>query len=226
MALMSVFACKEVKKEDTNASKTEQVEKFTPETFSEADVPENIKKQEKTKIVGGAKWKDKQGDFLLVLAEIPVFQKLSQDSPKYNVNHTEAQAYLFKNGKQIQKYLIVESAPLDVKANFIKEATTVIDSDKNEIGEAIILIKHHTRGDVSASDLTLVAFTDESKYEMKGTMKVILPKDSPMAKDMPDGMGGEKNTKGFINAPASLLQQAEAIWEKYYKEDFEKHFQQ
>jgi len=226
LALSSLLACEKPQKKDAENKQTETVEKFTSEKFSPADAPENLKKLEKTKIVGGAKWKDKQGSFLLVLVEMPVFEKPSKESPSDSVNHTEAQAYLFKNGNQIQKYLIVESAPLDVRATFIQEATTITDADKNDIGEATVLIKHHTRGDVSPSSLTLVTFTDESKYEIKGTMKVMPPKGSPMEKDMPDGMGGEKDTKLFANAPAPLLAQAVQIWEKFFKEDFEAHFKE
>lgn len=75
-----MFACQEAKKDDSKTTQTEQVEKFTPETFSETDIPENIKKQEKAKIIGGVKWKDKQGSFLLILVEIPLFKKPSKSS--------------------------------------------------------------------------------------------------------------------------------------------------
>jgi predicted lipoprotein len=47
IALIVMFACQEAKKNDSKTTQTEQVEKFTPETFSETDIPENIKKQEK-----------------------------------------------------------------------------------------------------------------------------------------------------------------------------------
>lgn len=208
-------------KEEKPKEEITKVDKFTPETFSEADVPDEIKQLKNVKIAGGAKWKDIQGEFLLVLVEFPVIQKPNPDAPKGSVdsiNHAEVQAYFFKNKKQIQRFFIVEAAPLDVAAKFIKEAITLADTDNNNIGEVYFLVKHHTRGDVSPSSLTLACFTDETKFQMGGTMRVV-DKKSKM-----EAMGGEKDDKGFRNAPDAIKKQADQIWKKFVEEDFDTHF--
>jgi len=220
--LFSTVACETAQKNE-NSKKEEilKVAKLTPETFSESEVPNDIKQLKNVKIVGGAKWKDIQGDFLLVLAEFPVIRKPNPEASKSDidsVNHAEVQAFFFKNKKQIQRFFIVETAPLDVTAKFIKEATTLTDADNNNIGEVTFLIKHHTRGDVSPSSLTLVTFTDETKFQMGGTMRVVDKKDKT------NTMGGEKDDKGFRNAPELIKKQADQIWEKFVEEDFETHF--
>jgi hypothetical protein len=226
-ALWIFFACEVPQKKEEKKQEVAKVDKFTPETFSESDAPEEVKKLANAKIVGGAKWKDIQGEFLLVLVEFPIIQKPNPDAPKGSidsVSHAEVQAYLFKNQKQIQRFFIVEAAPLDVMAKFITAATTLADADNNNIGEVTFLVKHHTRGDVSPSSLTLVTFTDETKFQMGGTMRVPHPKGSPMEKTEPKGMGGEKDDKGFRNAPDAIKKQADQIWDKFVEEDFETHF--
>ncbi len=224
--LSFVIACEFAQKNENNQkAEAQRVDKFTPETFSESDVPNDIKQLKNVKIVGGAKWKDIQGDFLLVLAEFPVFQKPNPEAKKSDidsVNHAEVQAFFFKNNKQIQRFVIVEEAPLDVAATFIKDATTLSDADKNNIGEVTFLVKHHTRGDVSPSSLTLVTFTDETKFQMGGTMRVIDKKGKGKNKTEP--MGGEKDDKGFRNAPEPVKKQADQIWDKFVEEDFDTHF--
>ena len=136
--LLFLSACEVAqKKEESPKEEITKVDKFTPETFQESDVPEEIKQLKGIKIAGGAKWKDTQGEFLLVLAEFPIVQKPNPEASKGDIdsiNHAEVQAYLFKNKKQIQRFLVVEAAPVDVAAKFIKEATSLSDVDNNNIG--------------------------------------------------------------------------------------------
>lgn len=221
--LLFLSACEVPQQKEDKSSKEEIVkaDKFTPETFQESDVPEDIKKLQGVKIAGGAKWKDTQGEFLLVLAEFPIIRKPNPEATKGDidsVNHAEVQAYFFKNKKQIQRFLVVEAAPVDVAAKFIKEATSLSDADNNNIGEVYFLVKHHTRGDVSPSSLTLVTFTDETKFQMGGTMRVIDKKDKN------NNIEGEKDDKGFRNAPDAIKKQADQIWGKFVEEDFDTHF--
>lgn len=222
--LFSLSACEVAQKQAEDRKGKEKItkaDKFTPEIFQESDVPEEISQLKDVKIAGGAKWKDTKGDFLLVLVEFPVIQKTNPEASKGSidsVNHAEVQIFLFKDKKQIQRFPIVESAPLDVAAKFIREATTLSDADNDNVGEAYLLVKHHTRGDVSPSSLTLITFTNESKFIMSGTMRVVDKKDKK------NNMGGEKDEKGFRNAPDAIKKQADKIWEKFVEEDFDTHF--
>lgn len=105
--------------------------------------------------------------------------------------------------------MIVESHKVfDIDAKFIKEAITVVDSDKNDIGEVTFLIKHYMyAGAIVPNQLKLITFTDESKYEMEGTIssKILNYKDSI-------------DNNNFTNAPAPILAQAKQIWEKFWEE--------
>jgi hypothetical protein len=105
----------------------------------------------------------------------------------------------------------VKDCPVDITLSYLPKSISITDLDKNGIAESSFLYKTSCKGDVSADDLKLIMHEGETKYAIRGVMKLIV--------------GGETYEKGIMNvdpsfdkAPKEFLDYAKSRWNKFHTE--------
>jgi hypothetical protein len=214
---------------------------ISPVKIGTDQVPKTIKFR--GKLVEAWKWKDNLGENLLLLSAIDIVWNTNEDEQMIQLF---AYQYCKKDtGYQMLWKLndIVQQCPIDIVAEFIKEATSITDLDKDGIAETTVLYKLACRGDVSPADMKLIMHEDSIKYALRGSMwspyvtedpeKAVLPvteKDVNL-ETLPGYKGTEveyfkeygryKSEKEFSKAPATFLNFARRQWLRYVKESFD-----
>jgi hypothetical protein len=181
--------------------------------FDKNDLPSDVKFQ--GGIINGKRWSDKNGENIVILTLTKEHSsgKKGYDGEDEKNKELFAYQYVKKSDDWSQLWKVndfINNCPVDLTLEFLGGSLTVTDLDKNGIGETTFLYKMACRGDVSPCDLKLIMHEGETKYAIRGVMKLYV-----------DGgwHGGEmKVDKSFDSAPSGFLDYAKEQWNKFKTE--------
>ncbi len=160
------------------------------------------------KIVGGARWEDKNGQNVLIVCETE--EKTTGDN-----RSKELFAYQYilngDDAKQLWKVNdFVKDCPVDLMLSLIPKSITVTDINKDGIAENTFIYRMSCKGDVSPDDMKLIMHEGENKYAIRGSMIQVM-----------DGKkyGGDmKPDPSFDKGPAGFFAYARDQWKKFETE--------
>ena len=177
-------------------------------TYEVTKAPEGVKYD--GKIVAGAKWDDKNGSNILLITET----EMKNQSTDNRMKELFAYHYIINADKVKQLWKtndFIKDCPVDVTLEYLPKSVSVTDLDKNGIAENTFLYKMSCKGDVSPDDMKLIMHEGETKYAIRGIMKLIV--------------NGETWEKGkmdidasFDKAPKEFVDYAKTQWDKYQTE--------
>jgi len=161
------------------------------------------------KIVAMAKWEDKTGANVVLITE-------TEEKTNGDERSKELFGYQYiitdKENKLVWKINDFEKdCPLDLKLQYIDKSITITDLDKNGIGESTFLYRMTCTGDVSPDDMKLIMHEGETKYAIRGEMKLTIKGEGTY--------GGKMNVDpSFDKAPEEFLEFAKRQWNKFREE--------
>lgn len=180
--------------------------------FDKKDVSSDIKY--KGKIVGGAKWKDANGENLLIITETDIQNTKDKEGNEAISKELFAYNYVIKGNENTLLWQIndfVKDCPLDLALNYNQNSLTVTDLNENGVGETTFLYRMSCKGDVSPDDLKLMMHEGKDKYALRGTTELKYKVDGKTNKD-----GGDyKADAAFDKAPKGFLDYAKKQWDKF-----------
>ncbi|MBC7903160.1 MAG: hypothetical protein H7Y27_07040 [Gemmatimonadaceae bacterium] len=149
------------------------------------------------KIKEGKKWKDKDGEHVVVLTAA------SAKLYAYHFIKTDT------GYRQIWRvYDHIDDCELDIVCEHVKGSLSVTDLDKDGTSEISFVYLLSCRGDVSPDTKKLILYEGETKYAIRGTNMLSFP-NAPST-------GGEKQIdKNLKSAPASILAHANSQFDKW-----------
>lgn len=176
-------------------------------TYDIGSVPKDIKYS--GKIVASAKWTDKNGDNYIIVTETEMKNQDADNRAKelfgyhYTVNGD--------NTKQLWKINdFIKDCPVDVTLEYMPKSLSVTDVDKNGVAETTFLYRMSCKGDVSEDDMKLMMHEGETKYAIRGSMKLKMGGET---------YGGKMNVDAsFDKAPKEFLDYAKEQWNKFQTE--------
>lgn len=161
------------------------------------------------RIVASAKWTDKNGDNYIIVTE----------GEEKNQNNDERMKEMFgyqfvvkgDDPKQLWKINdFIKDCPVDITLQYMPKSLSVTDLDKNGIAETTFLYRMSCKGDVSEDDMKLMMHEGDTKYAIRGSMKLKMGGET---------YGGEmKVDKSFDDAPKEFLGYAKEQWNKFQTE--------
>ncbi|MFO8022986.1 MAG: hypothetical protein R6U65_11005 [Perlabentimonas sp.] len=163
----------------------------------------------KGKIVYFTKWRDTNGENILILSEEFNEEKRYDGSPSSNV---ELFAYHYANQgdgfRLLNKHTDNEqNCEFENRARFMEGSVEILDNDDDGYFEATFTYRLGCSSELSPDELYLITMENGKSYSIKGTTKVILDSSVPP-------LGGETDIgTDFKNANYKLLKSALAIWE-------------
>jgi hypothetical protein len=157
------------------------------------------------KIVAMAKWDDKLGANALFITET---EEKGGES-----RHKELYGYHYiindKENKLVWKINdFIKDCPVDITLNYIDKSISITDLDKNGIGESSFLYRMACKGDVSPDDMKLIMHEGETKFAIRGTMKLQIGNEKPIGGEM-------KVDASFDKAPNEFVNFAKEQWNKF-----------
>lgn len=180
--------------------------------FDKKDVPSDIKY--KGKIVGGARWKDTNGENLLIITETDIQNGKDKEGNEAISKELFAYNYVIKGNENTLLWQIndfVKDCPLDLALNYNQNSLTVTDLNENGVGETTFLYRMSCKGDVSPDDLKLMMHEGKDKFALRGTTELKYKVDGKTNKD-----GGDyKVDAAFDKAPKGFLDYAKKQWDKF-----------
>jgi len=198
------------KKDSTSQTKTETTTKTNTSagvplnlTYDTGNLPASVKYD--GKIVGGAKWEDKNGQNVLIVCETEL--KTTGDN-----RSKELFAYQYilngEDAKQLWKINdFIKDCPVDVMLSLVPKSISVTDLNKDGIAENTFLYRMSCKGDVSPDDMKLIMHEGETKYAVRGSMLMELEGKK---------YGGDmKPDPAFDKAPAGFSDYAKEQWKKF-----------
>ena len=215
----------EVKKEESKEEKTEEktesnenkstggTDEIIMKDFSKSDLPSDVKYQ--GSIISGKRWSDKNGENIIILTTTKEHStgKKGFDGEFERAKELYGYQYVKKSEGWSQLWKIndfVKDCPLDLTLEFIGGSLTVTDLNNDGVAETTFLYKMACRGDVSPCDLKLIMHEGETKYAIRGIMKMYVDN---------RWYGGEyKVDKSFNDAPSGFLEYAKEQWNKFKTE--------
>lgn len=212
----------QVKTEETAEEKTEEKEntstggttnEIVMKDFDKNDVPSDVKYQ--GNIFNGKRWSDKNGENIIILTTTKEHSSGTKgfDGEFERSKELYGYQYVKKSGGWSQLWKIndfIEKCPLDLTLEFIGGSLTVTDLNNDGVGETTFLYKLTCRGDVSPCDLKLIMHEGETKYAIRGIMKMYVDN---------RWYGGDyKVDKSFNDAPSGFLEYAKEQWNKFKTE--------
>lgn len=188
------------------------------------------------------KWNDKLGENILITSVVWPYKdskpdeygELGQSAELYAYHYTKkgkgfAQVWVMKDG--------VKSCAFDITNNYISDAATITDLDKNGIAEIKVQYFTACRSDVSPAEHKLVMYENGKKYALKGLSWLAYSPDLKFDvtvenanleklgktnidndEDYVRAFGRYENEKDFASANPSFLEYARTEWVRYVKE--------
>lgn len=177
-------------------------------TYDTGKLPYGVKYS--GKIVAGARWNDKNGENILIITETPVKGTPGDSRMK------ELFGYHYKISGGETKLLwkindFVKDCPVDLTLKYVDESLSITDLDNNGIAESIFLYRMSCKGDVSPDDMKLLMHENETKYAIRGNMKLTIKGEGTYGGEM-------KVDPAFNNAPKEFLDYAKERWNKNNEE--------
>ncbi|HJY64573.1 MAG TPA: hypothetical protein VJ455_10490 [Ignavibacteria bacterium] len=162
------------------------------------------------KIVAMAKWEDKMGANVVFITETEEKESgdiMSKELFGYHYTITD------KENKLIWKINdFVKDCPVDLTLKYIDKSISITDLNNNGTGESSFLYRMSCKGDVSPDDMKLIMHEGETKYAIRGEMKLNIKGEGTY--------GGKMNVDpSFDKAPKEFLENAKARWNKYKDEE-------
>ena len=212
-----------------------------PEKGSVADIPPAI--EVKGVVLEVWKWKDKLGDNLLITSVVAPFDDKAKNEFGEEGQTAELLAYHYAgvNGNFREIWSLSEtekSCPFDITCQFIKDAISVTDLDKDQIAETTVQYKIACRSDVSPAEMKLVMHEGADSYTLDGLMWLktdekdlftVTENDANLEKlagykgteeEYLKTFGRYKTEKDFMSAPGEFIQHARSRWIRFVKETF------
>jgi len=157
------------------------------------------------KIVAMAKWEDKLGRNVLFITET---EEKGGDN-----RHKELYGYHYlisdEENKQVWKINdFIKDCPVDLTLKYIDKSISITDLDKNGVGESLFLYRMACKGDVSPDDMKLIMHEGETKYAIRGTMRLEISGEKPFGGEM-------KIDASFDKAPKEFVDFAKEQWNKF-----------
>lgn len=189
------------------------------------------------------KWNDKLGENILITSLVKPFT-VDQSGKDSGEKTAELYSFHFVKKDAIYKLLwllsdALKKCPFDITLDFINNAITITDLDKDSIAETKIQYKIVCRSDVSPAAMKLIMHEDTVKYALRGyswlkqgpddkftvTDKDVNLDGLPKPKEEWDQYlqlaGRYETEKDFKKAAPVFLEYARKEWLKYVKESFE-----
>lgn len=178
----------------------------------------------KGEVVAGARWRDKNGENLLLLCATGSFKSPVPPNSKENPYEDwgwAAELHGYHYVKAREQYTLlwklfdtVKICPFDLDAAFLPNSLTITDLDNNGIAETTFLYKLGCRSDVSPVQLKLIMHEGKAKYAIRGKTRVRIG--GPDEK-----VGGQQTVDpAFDRAPKVFLDHALQQWNAFVEEKF------
>jgi hypothetical protein len=182
-------------------------------------------------------WKDKLGENILVLFQVPEYVTKSADEDLSSMELSAFQFLKTDTGyRQVWKLTdYVRGCMFDVLCEFFKGSVSITDLNKNNIAETTILYKLSCKSDVSPDNMKLIMHEDSLKYALRGLMcdpgngknqencangelnLAKLPKQKDEWEQMLQTFGRYETEKEFEKASPEFLPFVRRQWLKYVK---------
>jgi hypothetical protein len=211
----------EVKKEAKSEEKTETKENVSSgntdeiimKDFNKNDLPSDVKYQ--GSVISGKRWSDKNGENIIILTTTKEHStgKKGYDDEYERAKELYGYQYVKKSDGWSQLWKVndfIKDCPVDLTLEFIGGSLMVTDLNNDGVAETTFLYKMACRGDVSPCDLKLIMHEGETKYAIRGTMKIFVDN---------RWYGGDYKVDKFFNeAPSGFLEYAKEQWNKFKTE--------
>lgn len=137
-----------------------------------------LRVQYQGKIVGGVRWRDRNGENLLVLTQtgaVPSRAKCGADESCPRDAEVYAYQYIVEAEKTTLLWKLTDferNCDFDLYAGFILDSVSLTDLDSNGVAENTFLYKLSCRSDVSPARLKLIMHEGKNKFAIRGTIKL------------------------------------------------------
>lgn len=249
-SLSILFSCNSSAKKDPNQAMDDTarmdhpplpIVKIEPVKGSEADIPSTIKL--KGRVTEVWKWKDTQGENLLVLTTVEPY-----DDPQKNQYGEEGQTaelhafHYAGTGGNLEQLWVMSDAEkacaFDITCRFIKDAVTITDLDADGLAETKLQYRISCRSDVSPATTKLIMYEGKQKFALRGLSWYGMGEaafDITETNACLENLSGYKGTeddlvktfgryeseKDFMGAPPEFLSHARYHWIRFVKESSE-----
>lgn len=170
----------------------------------------------KGKVINAVRWKDKQGDNIVIATETGIFPTKNSENGDGHDAELYAHRYIIEgsNANEMWKvYDYIKDCPLDIQVDFIRNSFQVTDLDKDGTAEVWIMYKTACHGDVSPCDMKIIMYEGDQKYAVRGENKVKISET--------ESFGGEyKMDQAFLGGPKVFRDFAKKLWEKNIMEEW------
>lgn len=177
-------------------------------TYDTGRLPDGIKYS--GKIVGSARWNDKNGENIVIITETPV----KEQSGDFKMKELFGYQYTVNSGETKLLWKIndfIKDCPVDITLKYIDNSLSITDLDNNGIAESSFIYRMSCKGDVSPDDMKLLMHEGETKYAIRGQMKLTIKGEGTYGGEM-------KIDPSFDKAPWEFIDHAKAEWNKYREE--------
>lgn len=202
----------ETKNEKAPEASNETKGKLEIFKFDKKDIPSDIKY--KGKVMGGAKWKDANGENLLIVTESEIQNTKDKEGNPAVTKDLFAYNYIVKSDGSTVLWQIndfIKDCAFDLSLNLNANSLTITDLNNNGIGESTFLYRMSCKSDVSPDDLKLMMHEGKEKYALRGTTQIKYKANGKMISD-----GGDyKVDSSFDKAPKEFLDYAKKQWDKF-----------
>lgn len=170
----------------------------------------------KGKMINAVRWKDKQGDNIVITTETGTFPTKNSENGDGHDAELYAHRYIMDGtsaNEMWRVYDFVKDCPLDIQVAFIRNSFQVTDLDKDGTAEVWIMYKTACHGDVSPCDMKIIMYEGDQKYAVRGENKVKI--------SATESFGGEyKMDQAFLNGPKTFRDFAKKLWQKNIMEEW------
>ncbi|CAM4115275.1 MULTISPECIES: M949_RS01915 family surface polysaccharide biosynthesis protein [Flavobacterium] len=178
------------------------------DTLSYDDIPKVI--DFRGTVVEALKWKDKQGENILIQTVTGHFnwKDYEENSTNYMIqDKSELYAYLFQKGENENEYQrkwkiydFTECFGVDWFTGFIPKATTITDLNKDGIAEITIPYVLICRGGMDPGTMKIIMYEASTKYALRGETKLMCDSKNPYGGEYTESDNLKDNTifKNFL----------------------------
>ncbi len=233
-----LFSCNSSGKKENK----EEAITISPVAMTAEKLPSSI--AIKGKLDGAWQWTDNTGENFLILSYVEPYDDKGKNEFGEEGQTAELHAmHYLKTGDQYSLIWTndesVKSCPFDITCEFIKNAATITDLDKDGTAETTIQYRLACRSDVSPALMKLVMHEGSASYSLKGLSYLkASPEDSFTVTEKDANLetlpgynrtddefmktfGRYESEKEFAKAPPEFPDHARKQWMKFVKERFE-----
>ncbi len=202
----------EIKNQKAPEASNETKGKLEILKFDKKDIPSDIKY--KGKVTGGARWKDSNGENLLIVTETEIQNGKDKEGSDVSSKELFGYSYVINSSGSSLLWQIndfVKDCEFDLSLNYNLNSLTITDLNENGIGESTFFYRMSCKSDVSPDDLKLIMHEGKDKYALRGTTEIKYRANGETTKE-----GGDyKVDVSFDKAPKGFLDYAKKQWDKF-----------